>query len=559
MKMSPPPFNEKDINSRKYGTNFERLRAEKLNFLKEFSTRYGYNGKIDQIREKEYPQLKHGVYLDHTGSTTYAKSAIKNFGRDMLTNLYGNPHSNSPSSRASSMRVEEVRKRILRHFNTNEQDYSVIFTPNATGAAKMVGEMIPWTKESTYKYLRESHNSINGLRRFLEKINPQNISSLTENGVNTMIRSATQPDFTPRTPRISEKAERDVTYSLFAYPAQCNFSGMRFPLKWTRQVKKLDTNRAKTLVLLDAAAYVPTSPLSLADKDNSPDFVILSFYKIFGFPTGLGALIVKNELEPILQKDYFGGGTIDSVAYDRPWQKFSKDMPTRYEDGTINFLNIIALDHAFDSFENMYTNCTNVSNHVSSLITFLSRNMKSFKHWNGKRVCIVNTDRDHSDSKQHGGIFSFNVKRADGTYVGYLEIEKLASMNGIHIRSGGNCNPGSITRWCGIRSSDVIENFYEGKTCSDDQDIYKGKYYGAARLSVGAMTTIEDVLIWLDFFKKNYVEIMPGTTIGDMNYNSDKEDSNRSDSIFSDSDDGNMAGQQQVSIMSIFKICFNCC
>nr|CAG8613741.1 8511_t:CDS:1 [Entrophospora candida]CAG8620557.1 2119_t:CDS:1 [Entrophospora candida] len=551
MKMSPP-LNEKQdmINSRKQGTNFERIRAEKFNFLKEFSTRYGYNGKIDQIREKEYPQLKNAVYLDHTGSTTYAKSAIKNFGRDLLSNLYGNPHSNSPSSRASSVRIEEVRKRILRHFNTNNEEYSVIFTANATSAAKLVGEMIPWSKHSTYKYLRESHNSINGLRRFVEKINPKNIVSLTESDVVSMIKSANRPDYIPKHREISEKSRRNPTYSLFAYPAQCNFSGMRFPLKWTREIKKLDTEREKTLVLLDAAAYVPTSPLSLADKKNSPDFVILSFYKIFGFPTGLGALIVKNELEPILQKDYFGGGTIDSVAYDRPWQKFSKDMPTRYEDGTVNFLNIIALDHAFDSFERMYTNCDNISMHVSSLITFLSRNMKSFKHWNGKRVCMVNTDRDYSDSKQHGGIFSFNVKRADGTYVGYLDIEKLASVNGIHIRSGGNCNPGSITRWCGVRSSDVIENYYEGKTCSDDKDIYKGKHYGAARLSVGAMTTIEDVLIWLDFFKRHYVEIMPGVTINDMSYDVDKN------SILSDED--TIRGGQS-SFLAIFKSFFNFC
>jgi molybdenum cofactor sulfurtransferase len=39
-------------------------------------------------------------------------------------------------------------------------------------------------------------------------------------------------------------------------------------------------------VLLDAAAFVSTTPLNL-DVYN-PDFVTLSFYKMFGFPTGLG-------------------------------------------------------------------------------------------------------------------------------------------------------------------------------------------------------------------------------------------------------------------------------
>src|SRR3954464_337774 len=97
-------FNEKkynfsSFNSHKYKpkTDVEKLRAEKREFLKEFSTKYGYNGKIEQIREEEYPQLRNEIYLDHTGATTFAKSAVTNFNNDILSNLYGNPHSNSTS------------------------------------------------------------------------------------------------------------------------------------------------------------------------------------------------------------------------------------------------------------------------------------------------------------------------------------------------------------------------------------------------------------------------------------------------------------------------------
>ena len=44
-------------------------------------------------------------------------------------------------------------------------------------------------------------------------------------------------------------------------------------------------------VLLDAAAFVPTQPLDL--RQYPADFVTISFYKIFGYPTGLGALLVR--------------------------------------------------------------------------------------------------------------------------------------------------------------------------------------------------------------------------------------------------------------------------
>ena len=44
--------------------------------------------------------------------------------------------------------------------------------------------------------------------------------------------------------------------------------------------------RGRWLVLLDAASYVSTCRLDLSRC--TPDFVCMSFYKMFGFPTGLG-------------------------------------------------------------------------------------------------------------------------------------------------------------------------------------------------------------------------------------------------------------------------------
>ena len=38
--------------------HFAQVQSEKQTFLKEHGDRYGYNGRIDQIREEEYPQLK---------------------------------------------------------------------------------------------------------------------------------------------------------------------------------------------------------------------------------------------------------------------------------------------------------------------------------------------------------------------------------------------------------------------------------------------------------------------------------------------------------------------
>lgn len=42
----------------------------------------------------------------------------------------------------------------------------------------------------------------------------------------------------------------------------------------------------------------------------------LSFYKIFGYPTGLGALLVRRDSLQILRKGYFGGGAVSASVAD---------------------------------------------------------------------------------------------------------------------------------------------------------------------------------------------------------------------------------------------------
>ena len=63
--------------------------------------------------------------------------------------------------------------------------------------------------------------------------------------------------------------------------------------------------------LLDAAALAPTSVLSLSDA--SVDAIAISFYKMFGFPTGVGALVVKKSFLARLKRPWFAGGTVDVV------------------------------------------------------------------------------------------------------------------------------------------------------------------------------------------------------------------------------------------------------
>ena len=74
-----------------------------------------------------------------------------------------------------------------------------------------------------------------------------------------------------------------------------------------------------------------------------PDFVDISFYKMFGYPTGVGALLARHDALAKLQRPWFSGGTIVAAFVQREWYQ-SAPGPAHFEDGTLNFLNLPAVE-----------------------------------------------------------------------------------------------------------------------------------------------------------------------------------------------------------------------
>ena len=54
--------------------------------------------------------------------------------------------------------------RILEFFRASPEEYEVIFTPNATGALRLVGESYPFGPGGQYLLTFDNHNSVNGIR-----------------------------------------------------------------------------------------------------------------------------------------------------------------------------------------------------------------------------------------------------------------------------------------------------------------------------------------------------------------------------------------------------------
>lgn len=149
---------------------------------------------------------------------------------------------------------------------------------------------------------------------------------------------------------------------LVAFSAQCNFSGYKMPLDLVKKVQRLGLQsygqqvKGKTAVhsgnfyiCLDAASFVATNFLDLSKYPA--DFVALSFYKIFGYPTGTGALLVSKRGQDLLNKKYYGGGTVN-IAMTRENFHVKRDaLASRFEDGTLSFLSIPG--NSFNTFPNI--------------------------------------------------------------------------------------------------------------------------------------------------------------------------------------------------------------
>jgi selenocysteine lyase/cysteine desulfurase len=134
-------------------------------------------------------------------------------------------------------------------------------------------------------------------------------------------------------------------HNLFAFPAQSNFSGVQHPLEWIAAAQAGGWD-----VLVDAASFVPSNRLDLSQWH--PDFVDISFYKIFGYPTGVGCLLVRKTAASKLHRPWYSGGTItfsSVLAFDH----YLTPGPAGFEDGTVNYLSLPAVEFGLRFIESI--------------------------------------------------------------------------------------------------------------------------------------------------------------------------------------------------------------
>jgi len=432
------------------------------------------------LRDSEFARLDRSgnVYLDYTGGGLYGESQITEHLELLRDGVFGNPHSVNPTAAASTALVERARAAVLTFFNASPDEYIAIFTPNATGALRLVGEAYPFRPGDRFLLTFDNHNSVNGIREFARA-----------RGAETTYVPSVAPDL-----RVDEDLlPRYLTetigehHNLLAYPSQSNFSGVQHPLEWIEQAQSQGWD-----VLLDSAAFVPTNRLDLGRWH--PDFVAVSFYKMFGWPTGVGCLIARKEALVKLERPWFSGGTIVAAFVQREYYQ-SAPGAAHYEDGTVDYLNLPAIETGLRFLDRI--GLETIHERVGVLGRRLLAALDTLTHSDGSPAATIYGPREW---ERRGATIAFNFLHPDGTIVDERYVDRIAARHNVSLRTGCFCNPGAgEVAFTISRETLVGSEFGPGMTLDDYVREIGLPSGGAIRASLGVASNDQDVDRFLRF------------------------------------------------------------
>ena len=396
--------------------------------------------------------------------------------------MMSNPHSKENNE------IENVRLQVLNFFNASPSKYELVWTSNATGGLKIIGENFEWNSHSSFVYHLNSHNSVIGIREYAKRCGSK-------------VSCVSNEDFQEHRLNLSKRGK-----NLIAFPGECNFSGRKFNVG--KHCKHVRERKEECYTLVDAAALASSNAINVDEMDC--DFLVVSFYKMFGLPSGLGALIIRKDSAQkcLTRKIFFGGGTVEaSSASSVNFVRLRKKLSSRLEDGTIPFLSILSLKASFESMKKFFPSWSHIEEHCFTIAKSFFSKLHALKHFNGAPVAVVYGDWTENTKKEDNGpIIAFNLLKSDGRFVGYNEVRKLAELNNIMLRVGCFCNPGACEEFLGLTMDKTLENVRAGHICWDDKDVIKGVPTGAVRVSFGYCSLMRDAEEVIRFVETHFVD-----------------------------------------------------
>jgi len=212
---------------------------------------------------------------------------------------------------------------------------------------------------------------------------------------------------------------------------------------------------------------------------------------LFGYPTGVGALLARGEALAELRRPWFAGGTVRFVSAQNR-EHLLKPGSEAFEDGTLDFLSIAAVPFGLDLLRELGMEA--IGAHVLALAARLLDGLASLRHSSGAPLVRI---YGPADTRARGGTVAFNALDPDGAIVPYEHVEAIAAERRISVRGGCFCNPGAAEFAFGYNAQESYSCFHTmgpaDFTLQQFSNCMQGMPVGALRASVGLASNESDV------------------------------------------------------------------
>ncbi|KAE9618266.1 hypothetical protein Lal_00047737 [Lupinus albus] len=307
-------------------TNHESLPSlqESLNEFNKVYPQYPETEQVDKVRAKEYYHLSFSNHtcLDYIGIGLFSYYQRQQLQHNDASKTQLASSSTPPQSpqgysdipffsiayKTGNLKTlllhgdyesgfeSAMRRRIMKFLNISENDYFMVFTANRTAAFKLVADSYPFQSSekllTVYDYESEAVEAM--------------INCSEKRGARAMSAEFSWPRLRIQSTKLRKMIEskrKKKSKGLFVFPLHSRVTGARYPYLWMSRAHENGWH-----VLIDACALGPKDMDSFGLSLFHPDFLICSFYKVFGeSPSGFGCLFVKKSAISVLEASSIAG------------------------------------------------------------------------------------------------------------------------------------------------------------------------------------------------------------------------------------------------------------
>ncbi|XP_061997382.1 uncharacterized protein LOC133715080 [Rosa rugosa] len=262
--------------------------------------------KIDHLRADEYSHLSEAfakVCLDYCGFGLFSYLQTLAYWESSaftLSEITANLSNHALYGGAEKGSVEhDIKTRIMDYLNIPENEYGLVFTVSRGSAFKLLAESYPFqTNKKLLTMFDHESQSVNWMAQSAKEKGAKVYSSWFKWPTLKLCSRELKKQIANK-----KRRKKDSATGLFVFPVQSRVTGAKYSYQWMALAQQNNWH-----VLLDAGSLGPKDMDSLGLSLFRPDFIITSFYRVFGSdPTGFGCLLIKKSVMGSLQSQ--GGRT----------------------------------------------------------------------------------------------------------------------------------------------------------------------------------------------------------------------------------------------------------